>query len=322
MALDDHVSALIAGLQAQGMPPFHQMTVDQVRETIDTFTGLQLPAEPVHRVEHSHYRSDGHDLALNIYIPEGRGPRPVVVYFHGGGFIAGSLAVVDEPARALANATGAVVVTPEYRLAPEHPFPAAADDAWAALNWVADRTGEFEGDPGQLIVMGDSAGGNLAAVTALRARDAGGPQLGAQILLYPALDQAARFPSRDEFGAGYLITAGDMDYFWTNYLGDTAAAQDLAASPMLADTLSGLPPTLILTTENEVLRDEGEEYGRRLRLAGVDAHVIRFDGLVHGVFWMSGAVPRCSELRDAISGFLATSTGGHETVGGLSTVRT
>ncbi len=305
MALDEHAAQLIDGLQEQGVAPFHQMSVEQIREVINTFTGLQLPAEPVARLASDVYHSDGHELALNIYIPEAEGQRPVILYFHGGGFVAGNLTVIDEPARALANAADAIVVTAQYRLAPEHRFPAAPDDAWAALNWVADHIGDHGGNPDQIIVMGDSAGGNLAAVTALRARDTDGPRISAQILLYPALDPAARFASREEFGEGYLITAADMDFFWENYLSDPGAALSSAAVPSRAETLSGLPPTLIITTENEVLRDEAEEYGRQLREAGVDARVIRFTGLVHGVFWMSGAVPRSSELREAVAGFIA-----------------
>ncbi|MGN7135252.1 alpha/beta hydrolase [Rhodococcoides corynebacterioides] len=307
MALDEHASALISELQQQGLPPFHQMTPEQVRETIDTFTGLQLPAEPVGNVINTHYTSDGHELAINLYIPEqAEQPRPVVLYFHGGGFIAGSLTVVDEPARALANATGALVATAEYRLAPEHKFPAAPDDAWAALNWVDENIDHYGGDAGQIIVMGDSAGGNLAAVTALRARDSNGPRISGQILLYPALDPNARFASRDEFSEGYLIGAADMDFFWGNYLASAGDADNPAAVPSRAHSLRGLPPTLIATTENEVLRDEGEDYGRRLRDAGVDARVIRFDGLLHGAFWMSGALPRSEEMREAVNGFVTT----------------
>ena len=306
MPLDQHAAALIAGLGDQGLPPFHQMTPEQIREVIDTFTGLQLPPQPVARVSAAKYRSAGHELNLNIYSP-GNGPRPVILYFHGGGFVGGTLAVVDEPARALTNATGAFVVTASYRLAPEHKFPAAPDDAFAALTWVSEHIAEYDGDPGQIILMGDSAGGNLAAVTALRVRDSGGPAVCAQILAYPVLDPTARFASRTENAEGFLIDARDMDYFWDKYLAAPSDVTDAYAVPSRGD-LRGLPPTLILTTEFDVARDEARDYGRQLTAVGVETRVIGFDGLVHAVLWMSGAVPRSAELYDAVTQFVTEVT--------------
>lgn len=305
MPLDQHVSALIAGLEQQGVPAFHEMSAAQARETIDSFTGLQLPAEPVAHVDAAVYHSDGADLAMRIHVPaEGEShSRPVILYFHGGGFVAGGLDVVDEPARAVANSTGAVVVTAQYRLAPEHRFPAAHDDAWAALHRVREVIAGHDGDPERIILMGDSAGGNLVAATALRARDAG-IGLAGQILIYPTLDPDAHTASRAEFADGYLITAADMDHFWRSYLNGPADAQNPSVAPLRAVDLAGLPPTLVLTMEYEVLRDEAEDYGRRLTEAGVETRTVRFDGLVHGVFWLSGAVPRCVELREAIAAFV------------------
>ena len=179
---------------AQGLKAFEHSTVEEARAVVATFTGLQAPPEPVARVEDADYESGGAQIALRVYVPEGDGPHPVVLYFHGGGFVAGDLDVVDEPARAVANGAGAIVVAATYRRAPEHRFPAAADDASAALQWVADHVGSYGGDPGNVVVMGDSAGGNLAAVTALRARDEGGPRLRGQVLVYPVIDPNARPP--------------------------------------------------------------------------------------------------------------------------------
>ncbi|MFC9550185.1 alpha/beta hydrolase [Rhodococcus sp. NPDC056960] len=304
MALDAHAAELIAGLQAQGMKAFAQMTVDEARAVVGTFTGLQAPPEPVARVADAHYVSGGTQIPLRIYVPDGPAPHPVVLYFHGGGFVAGDLDVVDEPARAVANGAGAVVVAATYRRAPEHRFPAAADDAAAALRWVADTVAEYGGDPGNVVVMGDSAGGNLAAVTALRARDAGGPHLRGQVLIYPVVDPNAEFLSRREFAEGYVIGAGDLDWFWSNYLSSPDDAQHPYAVPSRAASLEGLPPALVLTTENEVARDEAEAYAASLRQAGVDTEAIRFDGLIHGAFWMSGAVPRSSEMRTAVVEFV------------------
>ncbi|OOL32578.1 esterase [Rhodococcus rhodochrous] len=304
MALDHHVEQLLAGLRAQGLKSFENLSIDEARAVVSTFTGLQAPPEPVARIDDLHYVSDTTELPLRIYLPEGVGPRPVVLYFHGGGFVAGDLAVVDEPARALANETGAVVVTATYRRAPEHRFPAAADDAWAALNWVAEHIAEHGGDPGSIVVMGDSAGGNLAAVTALRSRDQGGPALRGQVLIYPVIDPNAQLPSRIDYADGYLITAAALDWFWEQYLSAPEDADNPYAVPARAARLDGLPPALILTTENEVARDEAEQYGDRLRAEGVNVRTVRFGGLVHGVYWMSGAVPRSRELRAAVADFV------------------
>ncbi|MBS9372878.1 alpha/beta hydrolase [Rhodococcus sp. B50] len=313
MALDKHAAGLIAGLEQQGFTSFSQMTVEQVRATIATFTDLQALPPEVARVDETDYPSGDVRLPLRIYTPDDSGPnpgapRPVVLYFHGGGFVAGDLSVVDEPARAVARATGAVVVTAGYRLAPEHRFPAATDDAWAALQWTTEHIAEYGGDPDNVVVMGDSAGGNLAAGVALRARDEGAPALRGQVLIYPAVDQAADVPSRREFAEGYIITTADMDWFFEQYLSSADDAEKPYALPARADRFDGLPPTLVLTTENEVLRDEGELYGQHLREAGVDVQIRRFDGLVHGAFWMSGAVPRCSEMRNEVAEFVTRIT--------------
>ena len=194
---------------------------------------------------------------------------------------------------------GALVVTPSYRLAPEHPFPAAPDDAFAALQWVLDNVEAFGGDTARIALMGDSAGGHLAAVTAQRARDAG-VRLSAQVLMYPVIAADADFPSRRDLG--FVISEADLAFFWAQYLGDADPA-DPGASPARGD-LRGLPPTLVVTTEFEASRDEAEDYARRLAAAGVDATAVRVDGLVHGAYWMSAAVPRAAELHDAVVRFL------------------
>jgi acetyl esterase len=304
MALDPAVGNLIVGLAAQGMKPFAELTPAQARDVVDGFVGLQAPPRKVAEVAQTTYPGSGGPQELRIYRPDERGGHPVVVYFHGGGFVAGGLAVADEPARALAADLDAIVVTAAYRRAPEHKFPAATDDTTAALRWVADHIGEHGGDPRRIAVMGDSAGGNLAAVAAQRARDEGGPRLAAQVLIYPVVDPTARLASRAEFGEGYVISARDIDWFWQQYLRTPADAQNPLAAPTKAATLAGLPPALVLTTEYEVSRDEAEAYAEQLAAAGVETEAIRFDGLVHGVYWMSGAVPRSRELHDTVVAFL------------------
>lgn len=301
MTVDAHVLGLIDGLAEQGLQSFEKLGVEATREVVATFVGLQLPPREVARVIEDSVGGQ----AIRIYVPEAEGPLPIVVYFHGGGFVGGGLAEIDEPVRALANDVGAIVVAATYRLAPEHKFPAATDDTFAALCWVGEHAGEFGGDPNRIAVMGDSAGGNLAAVAAQRARDEGGPALTAQVLVYPVIDTTAQLPSKTECAEGYVITAAGLDWFWEQYLRSPADAENPLASPSKAKSLAGLPPALVLTMEYEVSRDEAEAYAEQLAAAGVETESIRFDGLVHGAYWMSGAVPRCRELRDAVVRFLS-----------------
>jgi acetyl esterase len=205
----------------------------------------------------------------------------------------GTLATYDSLARALANAARAVVVSVGYRLAPEHPFPAAVEDCVAATAWVADHAAELGADPGRLAVAGDSAGANLATVVARRARDAGGPALTHQALIYPALDPAASSASYRELGEGYLLTAADMRWYWHEYIGCADPSHpDLA--PAGAD-LSGLPPATVLTAEYDPLRDEGEAYARALEAAGVPVQLRRWPGAVHGFFRWRAVSPAAGE---------------------------
>jgi acetyl esterase len=197
--------------------------------------------------------------------------------------VIGDLDTGDSSMRALCNQAGAVIVSVDYRLAPEHPFPAPADDCFAATRWVADHAGDLSIDPLRVAVGGDSAGGNLAAATTLRCRDEGGPALAFQLLVYPVTDCTLTQPSHVENGEGYLLTHASMVWFVDHYLGD-ADAKEPIASPLHADDLGGLPPALVFTAEFDPLRDEGEAYAARLREAGVRVDHVRVDGQIHG-FW-------------------------------------
>jgi acetyl esterase len=287
-----------------GSTPFEQMSVEEVRAAVASFVGLQKPHQDVSRVIDTVYPGPAGPQKARIYIPEAQGPLPVVVYFHGGGFIAGDLAVAEEPNRALANDAGAIVVAAGYRLAPEHPFPAATDDTFAALQWVAENIAQYDGDPSRIAVMGDSAGGNLAAVAAQRCRDDGGPSLSGQVLVYPVIDSTAELDSRAEFKEGFVITSADLDSFWAHYLPTPEDADNPLATPSRTDSLAGLPPALVISTEYEVARDEAEAYASQLAEAGVQTEALRVDGLIHGAYWMSGAVPRSHEIHDAAVTFL------------------
>jgi acetyl esterase len=213
---------------------------------------------------------------------------PVVVYFHGGGWTIGRAAEFDYVARQVAVAAGALVVSVDYRLAPEHPFPAPLDDCWRALRWTAKHAGEFGGDPSRLAVLGDSAGGNLAAVCALQARDAGGPELALQVLVYPVTDCDFTTDSYGENGVGYLLEEARMRWFLDCYTRSGADPTDWRISPLRARDVRGVAPALVLTAEYDPLRDEGEAYARRLIEAGVQTTKHRYDGMIHLFFGMSG----------------------------------
>lgn len=305
MAVDTAVQTIMDGLAQQGQKSFEEISVEEGRAVVASFIGLQKPAQDVARVINETIDGPGGDQHLRIFIPQAQpaGPLPVVVYYYGGGFVAGSLDVADESNRALANDTGAIVVAASYRLAPEHKFPAATDDTFAALRWVGENIADYGGDPSRIAVMGDSAGGNLAAVAAQRVRDEGGPELAAQVLIYPAIDANADTESKRQFAEGYVISTAAMDYFWGQYLNSPEEAEDPRATPSRGN-LAGLPPALVLSVEYEVLRDEAEAYADQLAAAGVEVQKQRLPGLIHGVYNMSGAIPRWSEIHDATVDFL------------------
>lgn len=242
--------------------------------------------EAVHKVEDRTVPGPEGDIPLRIYTPEGEGPFPILVYYHGGGFVTGDLESHDAVCRSLSKASDHVVVAVDYRLAPEHPFPAGPHDCYAATKWVYDNANEVNGDATRLSVGGDSAGGNLAAVVALMARDKEDFPIAKQLLLYPTTDgfELGKYPSYDENGTGYFLTLESMHFFAQAYVQNPDFNKDPYAAPMNADDLSNLPPALIITAEFDPLRDEGEAYGDCLREAGVEVVTCREEGLIHGFF--------------------------------------
>ncbi len=304
MALDEHVSGLLGALKGAGLKSFEEMSVEEFRGAVETFVGLQKPPEEVASVHDVSISGPDGARAARVFVPKGKGPFPVMVYFHGGGWVGGSIAVADEPCRALANKAGVIVVAASYRLSPENKFPAAIDDAYNAVVWTAAKIAEFGGDPARIGVLGDSAGGNLAAVVAMMARDKGGPKLKAQVLTYPVIDPSPIYPSVKENAEGYVLHAAAIPWFWEQYLAKPSDVENPYASPIRAKDLSGLPPALVITVEFDPARDEGEAYGAKLKAAGVDTKVKRFDGLIHATYWASGAIPRAVELYDEIAAFL------------------
>jgi acetyl esterase len=249
------------------------------------------------------------DIPVRVYVPtDDPGPRPVLVYFHGGGWVIGDLDTHDGTVRAVAEGSGVTVVSVDYRLAPEHPFPAALDDCLAAVRWVAANAADLDVDAARLAVGGDSAGGNLAAVVAQALRG-GGPDVRFQLLVYPVTDGTLSLPSVEENAEGYFLTTATMTWFWQQYVGD-GDWTDPRVSPLHADddVLAGLPPALVITAEYDPLRDEGEAYAARLAAAGVDATASRYDRMIHGFFSMRDMVPEgkaavdeaCAALRAAL----------------------
>jgi acetyl esterase len=242
---------------------------------------------PVGDVENRRIPGPEAEIPIRIYTPEGQAPFPLIVFYHGGGFVLCSLETHDELCRAMCRDTGAMVVSVDYRLAPEARYPAAADDCYAALAWCAAHASEIGADGTRIAVAGDSAGGNLAAVTALRARDLGGPALRHQTLIYPATSCAFDTASYRDNAEGYFLTADAMRWFWSHYLGDMTQASEAYACPANARSLDGLPPATVITAEYDPLRDEAESYAARLRAAGVAVRLQRYDGMIHGFVSMA-----------------------------------
>ena len=262
-------------------------TVEQARTGYDAMVAAGGESPELASVEDRTIPGPAGEIPIRVYTPVGEGPFPVVVFYHGGGFTIGSLTSHDPVARRICGEAEAIVVAVDYRLAPEHPFPAAVEDAFAALQWVAANAAELGGDPSRLAVCGDSAGGNLSAVACLMARDAGGPAVRFQALIYPTTDARADYPSVQESGDSIFLSADSMQWFYEQYQSDKL---DWRASPILAEDLSNLPPALIITAEYDTLRDEGEAYGEALRSAGNDVTVRRYDGMAHVFFQLWGVL--------------------------------
>jgi acetyl esterase len=310
MPLDPQAQALLEQMAAMGAPPIDQMSVDDARQMILGMAQLAGPPEEVAKVEDRTVPVTGGEIPVRVYTPSGSGPFPVLVYYHGGGWVIGNRDSVDAPCRSLANSAQCVVVSVDYRLAPEHKFPTAAEDCYDATRWVAEHAGELAVDAGRIAVGGDSAGGNLAAVVALMARDRGGPKLAFQLLVYPVTDYSWETPSYTENAEGFMLTKQSMVWFWNHYVASETDATHMHASPLRAESLTGLPPALVITAEFDPLRDEGEAYAERLKQAGVPVQATRYPGMIHGFFQMSGVLDQgkkaIDQAADALRGAFAT----------------
>ena len=289
MPLDPQAQAFLEQLAAEEAPPLHELSVEDARQVIVELFGSKEPPEPVGKVEDRMIPGASVEIPVRVYTPQGAGPFPILVYFHGGGWVIGNLEAYDPTCRALTNAAQCVVVSVEYRLAPEHKFPAAPEDCYAALQWVGANATAINGDSARIAIGGDSAGGNLTAVVAQMARDRGGVRPTYQLLVYPVTDHQYDTASYQENADDYLLTKDAMMWFWNHYLRSEADGRLPLASPLRAESLRDLPPALVITAEFDPLRDEGEAYAAKLREAGVPVSLTRYDGMIHGFFSL-GAV--------------------------------
>ncbi|MEZ5099068.1 MAG: alpha/beta hydrolase [Thermoleophilia bacterium] len=301
MPVDPAVRAYLDGLAAAGIVPVNEVPIADSRRLADQLAPrLFGDPDPVGSIDDWTVPGPGGPISIRRYLPVGAdGPLPALVWYHGGGWVVGSLDSHDLACRALANRAGCAVVAVDYRLAPEHRFPAAVDDCWAATVWVAEHAGELGVDRARLAVGGDSAGGNLAAVMALRARDRGLP-LRLQLLVYPVADCSFDTPSYEENAVGFGLTRDAMRWYWEQYLGPDGDGAHPEASPLRAE-LAGVCPAHVQVVELDPLRDEGALLAAALDRAGVETTLARFDGLIHGVVRMPGVIPRANEVLDDAS---------------------
>jgi len=309
MPLDPLAKQFLDQLAASGMPPIESMSPADARLATDAMMSAVADVPALASVQDRSIPGPLGDIPIRVYAPEGRVPQPILVYFHGGGFVIGSLTSHDPLCRLMASKIPAIVVAVDYRLAPEHPFPAAAEDAYAATCWIAAHAREIGGDPGRIAVAGDSAGGNLSAVVSLLARERGGPTLVHQFLIYPVTDYSFETRSHLDNAEGYLLTRPLMTWFLGHYFSGPTPRTDPRFAVLRAPDLQGLPPATVLTAEFDPLRDEGESYAARLRAAGVPAELTRFDGMIHGFFPNPALFPQAETAIDAAADVLRRAFG-------------
>jgi len=304
MPLDPQAQTLVDAMAKLNLKPIEDSTPEEARESMRSRTAALGPFAEVAAVsEHRVPVTDG-KITVRLYSPGGSGPHPVLVFYHGGGWVIGDLDTHDGVCRSLTNAAGCVVASVDYRLAPEAKYPVAAEDSYAALQWIVANAARLKINPWRVAVGGDSAGGNLSAVVALMARDRGGPALVYQALIYPVTNHSLDTPSYHENATGYVLTREAMRWFWRHYLARDEQGREPLASPLMAPSLAGLPPALVITAACDPLRDEGEAYAARLRDAGVPVTLTRYDGMFHGFIRMTRFLDKARAAVDEVGGSL------------------
>lgn len=304
MPLHPQAHRFLEAHRSLGLKPIEQGTPDEFRKALRSAVTSDGTAEEMKATEDRQIIGPAGSIPVRIYWPLSRKPKGALVYYHGGGWVGGDLDTHDPLCRAIADMASCLVIAVDYRLAPEHKYPAAVDDARAAFQWVCDYGPELGIPPGSVAIGGDSAGGNLAAVVSLMARDQQHPLPCLQVLLYPIVDSDFTTNSYQQYAEGYLLTASGMKWFWQHYLPDETLSRQPYASPLQADDLSGLPPALVITAEYDVLRDEGNQYAIRLQSAGVATQWKCYDGMIHGfasrVRVFDAAREACTQIAGAL----------------------
>lgn len=296
------VIRLAERFKANDVPPYETLTVAEARLALEQVTRLQGPPVPVARVRDVKLPGAVCQIDARLYHPEPEALLPLVVYIHGGGWVLGSTDAADRPCRRICRAGNCAVVSLDYRLAPETKFPGPLDDCVSAVRWLRQHATELGGDTDRLLLLGDSAGGNLAAATSLTLRDEGGPNCAAQILLYPCLYPAkdSPFASYDENADAPLMTRATMEWFWDHYLAEPGDGDDPRAAPLKATSLAGLPPTFVIVAELDPLRDEGLAFAERLDAAGTSVVSTLYRGAAHGFWWMDAALSQATDLDEQL----------------------
>ena len=293
MPLDPQVAAVLDAAKKANLPELWQLTPNDARAEYVRRTNRLKADVDIYRSEDRDIDGPGGRIPIRIYTPRELASNeklPVLVWYHGGGYVIGDLDTHDWACRALANETDCIVVAVDYRLAPEHKFPAAVEDCYAALKWVVNNASEIHGDAARIAVGGDSAGGNLATVVCILARDDGSPKICFQLLVYPVTAPEPETKSHHAFAEGYLLTRKTITWFFTHYLRGPKDTQDFRYAPLEADDLSSLPPALIIVAGYDPLRDEGVEYAEAMIHAGNRVRLSNYEGMVHGFFLMGGMV--------------------------------
>lgn len=308
MPLDPQAQQVLDLIAELGLPPNHMVSPEEAR--INAAARPRAAGPEIAKVEDRKISGSGPEIPVRIYTPAGPGPFPILVWYHGGGWVVGDLESADASARHLTVGAACVTVSVDYRLAPDTKFPGPADDCYDAAVWAAQNAASINGDASRIAVGGDSAGGNLAAAISLMARDRGNPSLAFQLLVYPVTARDFNTHSYQQNADGYLLSKAGMQWYWDHYLQNPTDASNPYAAPLAASDLSNLPPALVITAEYDPLCDEGEAYAQRLQDAGIPTTCTRYDGMIHGFFGMPTAVDKGKQAVDEAAAALRQAFGG------------
>ena len=306
MPVNPKLQEIINQTSAAHNLPFRESSISQIRDVDNRLALLAGEKEPVQKVLNKMIVGPGGDLLLRLYYPTLAKKLPIVIYLHPGGFVRGNLESHDTVCRSLANAGECLVIALNYRLAPEHPYPAALEDVDALLEWVYSHGAEINGDVNRLAIGGESSGANLAAVTTQIMRDKKGPQIAYQLLIYPQTDFTFHLPSHKTYGKGYLLEAESLEWYSKQYIPEGTDKKTPHLSPLWEGDFSNLPPACIITSEYDPLKDEGEAYAKKLSESGVDTTYLCYKNMIHGFFQLGGVIKEAKEAMYFVGNALKT----------------